>query len=187
MSTAHGDTVSQEPLPAAKTPVGPGAITYVGVLLALIVLILGAACLQTAAAATGLTTSGPWLSRAVGGVQGLRPLSWAVPVAAVLLLLGLWLVIIGLRPRPQSAVAVTARTGVFLRPRDLAQLAHEAADEIDGVTAVHATASRRKVSLTVQSTGGAPVAEAVKQAVTLRLAPLTKRVRVNVRTKQVSL
>lgn len=186
MSTAH-DTVDQQPLPAAKTPVGPGAITFVGVLLALVMVLLGAVGLQTAAAATGLTTSRPWLSRAVDGMQGLKPLGWAVPVAAVLLLVGLWMVITGLRPRPKSAVALNARTGVFLRPRDLARLAHDAADDVDGVTAVHASASRSKVSLTVQSTGGTRVAEAVEQAVTQRLAPLTKRVRVNVRTKQVAL
>lgn len=175
------------PLRAAKEPVGPGGVTYVGMLLALIVLLVGATGLQTAAAAAGLTTSRPWWTRAVEGVQGLRPLSWAVPVAVLLVLVGLWLVVTGLRPRPKTAVALEANTGVFLRPRDLAQLAEDAADDVDGVTAVHATASRGRVSLTVHSTGGPSVAEAVQQAVSQRLSPLKNEVRVAVRTKQVDL
>lgn len=202
MSTAHdGPTTPSDsapargaaptqgagPLQAAKPPTGPGAISYVGPLLALMVILIGALGLQTAAAATGLTTTRAWLTRAIEGAQGLRPLGWAPLVALVLVLVGLWLLVAGLWPRPKTAVALDAETGVFLRPRDLAQLAHDAADDVDGVAAVHAQASRRKVTLTIHSTGGPEVGQAVQAAVTQRLEALQNDIRVSVKTKQVPL
>lgn len=175
------------PLKAAKTPIGPGAVTYLGALLALVVILVGTVGLQTSAAAAGVTTSRSWLSRAIESTHGLRPLGWALPVGVALVLVGLWILRIGLWPRPKTAVALNAKTGVFLRPRDLAQLAQDAADDVDGVAAVHAQATRAKVTLKVHSTGGPPVGEAVEQAVTQRLGALSKDVRVRVNTKQVAL
>lgn len=180
-------TPDRDPLKAAKTPVGPGAVTYLGAFLALVVILAGVMGLQTGAAAAGLTTSRPWLTRAIDGTNGLRPLAWAVPIGVLLVLVGLWLLAAGVWPRPKTAVAVDAQTGVFLRPRDLAQLAQDAADNVDGVAAVHAKASLRRVTLDVQSTGGDGVGEDVRRAVDQRLAPLEKTVQVNVNTKKVAL
>lgn len=181
------DAHTKAPLQPAKTPVGLGAITYVGLLLALGVILLGVVGLQAGAAAAGLMRTRPWLTRAVEGVQGLRPLGWAPLVAVVLLIVGLWLLVIALRPRPKTGVPLDARTGVFLRPKDIASLAQDAADDIDGVTSADASASRGKVRVHVKSTSGTAVADAVQQAVTQRLAPLRNQVRVVVRATQVSL
>ncbi len=179
-------TPAQEPLKAAKTPVGPGAITFVGALLSLLVIVMGAAGLQTAASAAGISTSQPWLTRLLEGSDGLRPLGWMLPVGALLVLVGLWLLVAALRPRPRTAVALKAQTGVFLRPRDMARLAEHAADDLDGVAAVHARSTRNKVTVRVESTGDPGVAEGVRSAVTEQLATLKKAPRVAVQIKEVS-
>lgn len=179
-------TDAQEPLKAAKTPVGPGAITFVGAALSLVVIALGAVGLQTAASAVGITKSQPWLTRVIKGTDGLRPLGWMLPLGIVLVLAGLWLLASALRPRPKTAVALNAQTGVFLRPRDLARLAEHAADDVDGVAAVHARATRGKLTVRVESTGGPGVAEAVKAAVAEQLEAVKKAPRVSVKTKEVT-
>lgn len=175
-----------EALKAAKTPVGPGAITFVGAVLSLLVIAVGTVGLQTAASAAGITKAQPWLTRWLEGADGLRPLGWMLPVGVLLVLAGLWLIVTALRPRPKTAVALNAQTGVFMLPRDVARLAEHAADDVDGVAAVHARSTRSKVTIRVQSTGGPGVADAVKDAVTEQLEALEKTPRVAVKVKEVS-
>lgn len=177
---------TQEPLKAAKTPVGPGAITFVGAVLSLLVITVGALGLQTAAAAAGISKAKPWLTRWLEAANGLRPLGWMVPVGVLLILAGLWLLVTALRPRPKTAVALNAGTGVFIRSRDMARLAEYAADDVDGVAAVHARSTRNKVTVQVQSTGGSGVADAVKNAVTDHLGAVKKAPRVAVKVKEVT-
>lgn len=177
---------SANPPKAAKTPVGPGAITFVGGLLAIAVILIGALGLQTTASAVGITNSKPWLSQLITGSDGLRPLGWMLPVGVLVVLVGLWLLLTALRPRPKTAVPLDAQTGVFIRPRDVASLAEHAADDVDGVAKVRARATRSKVTLTVDSTGGPGVTDAVKAAVTEQLSALKKAPRVSVKTKEVA-
>jgi hypothetical protein len=98
--------------------------------------------------------------------------------------LGLWLVLTALRPRRRTAIALDARTGVFLRPRDVAELARNAARDVDGVTSAKVTAGRRKVAVVARATARDGVEQKITQAVTIRLQALTKapRVRVTVKT-----
>ena len=179
-------THTPEPLKAAKTPVGPGVITFVGAVLSLLVILIGALGLQTAASAAGISKAQPWLTRWLERTDGLRPLGWMLPVGLLLILAGLWLLVTALRPRPKTAVALNAQTGVFMRPRDMARLAEHAADDVDGVAAVHVRSTRSKVILRVQSTGGPGVADAVKDAVTEQLDAVKKAPRVAVTVREIT-
>ncbi|MEO7060746.1 MAG: DUF6286 domain-containing protein [Lapillicoccus sp.] len=174
------------PLERAKTPVGPGTISVVGLLLAVILVGVGAVGVQAALVKAGLLTGKPWLTWALDRPNGLTPAGWMLPAGAVVALVGLWLVLTALRPRPRTAVAVRAATGVFLRPRDLSRLAVAAADEVAGVQDARASATRTKVTLRITSTAGEAdrdqVSDAVTAAVTARLSALEKPVRVTVRT-----
>lgn len=172
---------------AAKTPLGPGAVAFVGGLLALALIALGGIGLQTASSATGLTSADPWLTRIIQSADGLAPRGWILPVAVLAALVGLWLLLTALRPRPKIAVPLKARTGVFVRPRDLSRLAESAADDVDGVSSVRARATRSKVTLQLDTTGGSGVTDAVRAAVTERLEPVQRKFRVAVRTREVSL
>lgn len=101
----------------------------------------------------------------------------------LLVLLGLWLLITALRPRPRTAVALQAETGVFLRPKDLATLARCAAEEVDGVIDVTAKATTSRVRVRVTATRAQAVQEPVRAAVTSRLAALANAPRIDLTVK----
>jgi len=172
-----------KPLSAAKTPVGPGTISALGLLWSALLLGVGVVGVQAALVAAGVLNGTAWLTWVIQQVDGLAPAGWMLPVGVVLVLFGLWLLLTALRPRPRTAVALTAATGVFLKPRDLSRLAVAAADQVDGVQDAKATASRSKVSMQIVSTGGGNVADEVRAAVTERLEALEKPVKVTVRTQ----
>ena len=185
--TPPGRHAGGTPMHAAKTPVGRGSIGAAGVLLALALVGTGVVGVQAALIPTGLLTGKPWLTSAIQGVDGLTPAGWVLGAGIVKALIGLWLAVTALRPRPRTAVAVRATTGVFLRPRDLSRLAVAAADNVDGVQDARASATRRKVTLRITSTAAETslhqVSDAVTAAVTERLSALEKPVRVIVRTR----
>lgn len=172
-----------KPLSAAKTPVGPGIISALGLLWSALLLGVGVVGVQAALVAAGVLNGTAWLTWVIQQVDGLAPAGWMLPVGVVLVLFGLWLLLTALRPRPRTAVALTAATGVFLKPRDLSRLAVAAADQVDGVQDAKASASRSKVSMQIVSTGGGNVADEVRAAVTERLEALEKPVKVTVRTQ----
>lgn len=170
------DSQAQDPpadaLDAAKTPVGPGAISAVGLVLALLLSLSGAVAIRDALVTAGVIHGSPWVEQAGRAVNGLRPAAWMVPVGAALVLLGLWLVVTALRPRPRSATSVTSTTGVFLRPKDVSRLAQSAAEQVDGVLAAKTRVTRRTLHVQVRSTGSPQVPEQVRSAVSERLTPL---------------
>ena len=173
-----------EPLPAAKAPLRRGVITAVGVLLALGLLGLGVVALHDALVPAGVVAGPVWISSAINALDGAEPASWMVPAGLVMVLLGLWALAIALRPRPSTGVALAARTGVYLRPQDVARIARAAADDVDGVTAAKASATRRTVTVlvTVRGAESAQVATDVETTVaeTLRALAAAPQVRVKV-------
>ncbi|WP_328291473.1 DUF6286 domain-containing protein [Kineococcus sp. NBC_00420] len=173
---------------AATQKSGSGAIGVVGPLLAILLLALGVLLLRDALVAAGIFSGKQWASSAVSGLQGFAPVWWLIPVGVVVVLIGVWLVVTALRPRSRKTLPLTSQTGVFLHTRDVARLASGAAADVDGVLGVSSTATRRKVTVSVQATGhgsgGSGLRESVEAAVTERLSALQSppRVAVAVRT-----
>lgn len=193
-ATGHADTDTDAairpvrrsdvtPLPAAKTPVGPGTISGLGLLWALLLMGLGVLGVQAALVYTGALTGTSWLTWALQRLDGLAPAAWMLPAGVAAALVGLWLLVGALRPRPRTAVALAAQTGVFLKPRDLSRLAVAAADDVDGVQDAKASATRSRVTVRIIGTGDAGIAGRVEAAVTERLAGLDKPVKVTVRSQ----
>lgn len=176
------------PLQAPKTPVGPGLITAIGLVLAVLLTAVGVVAVHDALVAAGALGGREWLTRAVGAVDGTTPAAWLVPVGVLLVLLGLWLLMTALRPRPRTAIALDADTGVFLRPRDVAKLARDAAQDVDGVSSAKASARRRAISVSVHATAPDGIDERVTAAVTERLRALATqpKIRVSVTTEGAS-
>ena len=174
-----------QPLPAGKTPVGPGIITAVGLTLAVVVVALGVVGVHDALVAAGAAGGAPWIDSAVQPFDEVTPAVWLVPVSLCLVLLGTWLLLTAVRPRPRTAIALRSQTGVFLRPRDVAKLARNAAQEVDGVTSARVSAGPRKVTVAVQATTTEDVRTKVSQAVATRLGALATAptVRVTVKTE----
>ena len=180
--TPTSDTAA---LPAPKQPVSPGTITAVGVVLALLVVALGVVGLHDALVAADAVDGSSWSAAAVSAVDGTRRGLWLVPAGVLAVLVGLWLLLTALRPRPRTAIALRADTGVVLRPRDVAALARSTAGDVDGVTSATASAQRRRVSVAVVATSDDGVREAVAAAVAARFAALstTPSIRVSVKTE----
>lgn len=169
--------------PAAKTPVGPGRVSLLGMLIALLLLAIAVVLAHDTLVATGTLAPPAWLNRAAGALDGLRAATWVLPASIVVALVGLWLLLVALRPRPRTMVRVQADTGVFLRPHGIERLARHAAGDVDGVTGVHASATRRKVDLRVEALGGDEVAGKVRDAVSESLRALEPQPKVSVKTK----
>jgi hypothetical protein len=171
-------------MPKAKTPVEPGRISLVGVVLAVLVILVGLIGVRDALTSAGVLSGESWLERGIDALDGLEPQWWLVPLGVLLVMLGLWLLLVALRPRPRTAVALTSETGVFMHPRELKKLTKRAADDVDGVTSTRVSATRRVAKVTVTVTGEkGHVAEEVRAAVQDRLAALDPPPRVKVTTR----
>ena len=75
-----------------------------------------------------------------------------IPVGVVLALVGVWWVLAALKPRRRTALALQVRRAVWIRPRDLAHLLAATDGRVPGVTHTSASAKRRRVSVTVDTT-----------------------------------
>ena len=108
------------------------------------------------------------------------PSALVAVVGVVVALLGLWLVVVALGRRVRTRLDVTSSTGTTIGIGDAARLAASAADEVDRVLSARASATRRSVTVTVTTLEGDDVTDAVRAAVTERLAPLVQPLSVKV-------
>jgi hypothetical protein len=190
--TATSDTTTSEntPPPATVTalpPAGAGPVAapaagYVGTLIALLALALGVVALRDGAVSAGWLDGRPFLTSAIGWVDGLGFDWWMIPVGIVLTVVGAWSVLAALRPRRRTAVAVTARSSVWIGPADLARLASRAAEAVPGVIDARSSATLKKITVTARTTTDTPelkaaVTDAVRQAAAITSAPPTVRTR----------
>lgn len=182
-SSTPGGPEEWAPMPAASLPTRSGAVGIVGPILAVLLIAAGVALLRDALVGYGLIPGQLWVPAGLRAVDGVAPGTAFLVGGIVAALLGLWLIYIALRRRVRSRATLRSRTGVYLGAGDVARLASAAAGEVGGVMAASSTATRRAVTTTVRTTGGAGVDQAVLDAVHERLDVLdpVPRVRVLVR------
>lgn len=189
-TSPHAAQPTSSPLRPAKQRTGAGPIGWVGPLLAVLLTLLGLVLLRDGIFAPAGATGWPggqqsWLTTATTAVDGLTRATWTVAVGAVLALLGLYLLGVALRRRTRKTLALFGASGAYLLPVDVARRASSAADDVDGVLNASATATRRRVTVQVTSTGGkgtASVREKVTAAVTESLSGLASPPAVRVKT-----
>ncbi|MFI5493627.1 DUF6286 domain-containing protein [Actinoplanes sp. NPDC051859] len=150
--------------------------------MAILVAAAGFVLLHDALAAASLV-SGSWLAPALAFIDGITPLWWMVPLGAVVIVLGGFLLVAGVRPRSRRSLPVVSRTGIHLHTRDVARLAGSAARDVDGVLSAAASASRRTVTVTARATAAAGIVDAVTRAVDERLHALQAPPRVKVKVR----
>jgi hypothetical protein len=80
----------------------------------------------------------------------------------------------------RTRLPVASAAGTTIGIGDAARLAASAADDVDAVLSARASASRRSVTVTVTALEGDDVTDAVRAAVTERLAPLAQPLSVRV-------
>lgn len=157
--------------PDVPQPRALPAAGWLGPVLALALVALGVVAGQDSLARwklAGLRSS--WLGSAFSSLDGLRAATWSVPVGVVLVLLGLALLLVALKPRRRTHVSVEGDADLWISPEALAAMARDAADGVPGIGRVTVNASRSAVRVRVASDRPDEVAGSVEEAVKSRLA-----------------
>jgi hypothetical protein len=157
---------------------------YAGTVVALLMLGAGVMALRDSAVSAGWLDGRPFTTTFIGWLDGLTFTWWMIPVGLLAVVVGAWCIYAALRPRRRTAVAVAARSSVWMAPADLARVATRAAETVPGVLDAHASATLRKITITAHTTAGsgAPqiksaVADAVLSAASIVRTPPKIRVR----------
>lgn len=184
MTTTQERATAVAPAPG-RPPVAAPAAGYVGALIALLMLAIGAVALRDAAVHFGWLRGTAWTDTAVSGLDGLAYQPWMLFAGIVAIVIGLWCVSAALRPRRRTALAAPAKTSVWIGKADLARLASAAATSVPGVLDSRASASLRTVKVTADVTGSDPAMKAaITTAVTETIGGFTKTTpRIKVRTR----
>lgn len=165
---------------AAPVPKRPAAIGWVGMGLALLLTVLGVLALFDGAVRAGWAEAEPVLTPFLTGPAVVTPQPGAAVVAVLVGLIGLWLVITALRPGHRAGIRLGGGAGIWMGHRDLEHLAASTAERCDGVLSARARASRKRVTVHVETTTP-QVQEAAASAVRERLAALSAP-KIDVRT-----
>ncbi|MDX3005138.1 DUF6286 domain-containing protein [Kribbella solani] len=173
---------------AAKPPVARPAAGVLGVLGALAVIALGltgiAETLRSAGLLRGQVIPATWYGRTLA----LHQSSWLPAAAITAIVLGALVLTITLKPCRRTHLAVhtsstpsDASAMLWIRARDVARLAADAANRVDSVTGVSVTAKRRTLRATVTTFGDSErVTGEVRAAVDDRLAAVTPSPRLRI-------
>lgn len=100
----------------------------------------------------------PWIDTLIDRIDGLR-FAWSmIPAGIAALALGMILVIVALRPRRRTALAVEAASSVWMSPWELAAVATYAANAVPGVFGARTSATRRALTITARVADSATTA-----------------------------
>ncbi|TCC32155.1 DUF6286 domain-containing Asp23/Gls24 family envelope stress response protein [Kribbella sindirgiensis] len=181
LDRSPGQAVDTPPS-AAKAPAAAPAVAYVGVVVALALIGLGAVgtaeMLRSVGLLDGEVIPGSWFGRSVV----LRPESWMRPVGIATVAIGLMLLALAVKPRRRTHLAVQGPdTIVWLRTADTARLAADGAGRVDSVTATSVVAKRKRLRARVTTFGDPDrVTDDVSAAIDGRLAGIDPRPRVRI-------
>lgn len=180
----QGTATPGAPLPSVPEPTAGPPSTLPAMLVAVVLLGLGAVlvndALVTLGWVSGTAVSRPVLEALATGVDR----SVVVVVAGVVLgLLGLWLLRRALARAPRTEVSLGEGTHAWVAPADLTRVATLVASDVDGVVSARARGGRRAVAVRVTAVDAAAptVQGVVRGAVEEALAGLDPAPRVSVR------
>ncbi|MEH3143121.1 MAG: DUF6286 domain-containing protein [Mycobacterium kyogaense] len=170
---------------AAPVPLAAAGASKVAVVLAILLAALGVVAVRDAVVGLGWASGSTWLPVAADAIDGFTPAGWLTIAGVVAVLIGLLLIVLALKPRRRTAVAVTARTPMYLTVDGIAALAGAAARDIPGVVDARATSSRRRVVVRCRVTrdDGGAMRGSITDAVTRSVGALQSPPRVVVRTR----
>lgn len=181
---ASADAAESTP-PAAKPPAAKPAVSVVGVVAALVLICLGGAGIAEMLRATGLLRGEVIPASWYGRTVELAPAGWMRPAGIAAVLVGVLLLILTLKPRKRTHLAVRPDDNlVWIRLGDVARLAADGAGRVDSVTSATVAGKRRRLRATV-TTFGDPVRvrQEVGAVIADRLGSVTPlpRIRVDLR------
>lgn len=177
-NTSENPTTRKKPK-APKPPRAAPAAVFGALVVAVILLTLGAALGQFALVESGAMSGRSAVERLVTAVDGSTVAGWGLVAGIVMALLGLWLVFVALKPRRRTHEQVSAGADTWVTPRALAAMADDAAQDVPGVLDSSSSVHRRsglRVRVSLESDlSPEPVCAQVRDQVTARVAELTSR------------
>ena len=176
-------------LSEAKKPVATAAATWPGIILALLALGAAVLAVQNAITHAGWVGAPSWAGTIASTVDGFSAQWWMIIPGAIAVLVGLWLLVLAVKPRRRTSVRGTGAAPLFVRPVDLARWSSDTARGIPLVIEATSVATRKRVTVRVSTaeTARDSIRDQVANAVEERLAPLGTpvSVAVKVRTERV--
>jgi hypothetical protein len=169
-----------QPFTPAVTATRAARVAWWSIALALLVICLGVLLVREALVAAGKVHGSAWLAPLIDRLDGLGPSTLLSIVGGVVALLGLWLIVLGLGRRVQTRLALSSSPSMTIGIADAARLAKSAAEDVDVVLSAKASATRRRVKVSVSTYEGDEVIPAIQAAVTARLEPLAQPLAVKV-------
>lgn len=162
---------------APPVPRGPARAGIIGLVLAVLLVALGVLLVHEGLALLGWVESGPVLDRLLARERVVEPGGVTTVVAAVVALVGLWLLLSAFRRGRHRGVELGTTAAVWMAHRDLDRLVTGTAEEVDGVLDARASVGRRRAVVHVETTTP-EVRDEVATAVERRLSALDARPRV---------
>lgn len=178
-------STTPEAMPPAKAPVGTGSAPLIAQLIGLALIGVGVVAVQNVLAVQGAVSGSPWLSAVADAADGLEGRSAAVlTVGVVAVVLGVLLLPVVFRPRPRTGLALTSATGVHVGPKDVSRVVKSAVVDVDSLSAVSVTSTRRRVRVRATTVAtkdrATEVRDAVRTVVEPALAALEKPPRLSI-------
>jgi len=189
---AATSTTEQRPV---RRPLGALPAVVPGIILSVVAIGLGVVAVHDALVLWSrsgrwdpLDLTGPtWVGASVDWVGEQTPKLWMSFAACGIVLVGLWLVILAVKPRRIRGAQIASLTGMWIEDSGVSRLAAAAAQQVAGVDNVRASASRRSVSLKVRAARSADsqaLATEVRDAVSHQLRPLARTPKISVSVTQ---
>jgi hypothetical protein len=169
-------------LPAAPPRLAAGKSGALAVVLAILTALTGAVLIHEALVAAGVVGGTSVIAQLTSFLDAQRPSPTAVLTGLLMLLVGLVLLWLALRPRRRIGLALRGPIGAYLDPRSLDSLVQSRALSVPGVIAASTHGNAKRLRLEVSSTAG-DVDGAVREAVLIDLDALARppSLRVDVR------
>lgn len=136
---------------ATTPPKARATSTAIGILAALLVLALGVVGLQEWLSGIGWVDEDGWVSRVIATLDEQRPEAWMIVVAVPAALIGVWLVLVALKPRSRTHLPAPGGLDLWATPAALAAIAQNAADRQPGVVSAIARPGRRRIDVEVRT------------------------------------
>ncbi|NMO02079.1 hypothetical protein HH308_12740 [Gordonia sp. TBRC 11910] len=166
-----------------RAPAANPSAILAGALIGLGLLGVAAIALRDLTVRAGWVTGSEWLRTVPRWTDRLTWQAWMWPAAIGLIVVGLAMVWLSIRPRRKEYDAVPAAAGLWTRPADIARRCSSVARTQPGVATASTVVGRRKVRVTVGSGGPVDVI-AVERAVKAELAQAGTQQRVSVRVRR---
>lgn len=156
---ASSPTIETHPTIAEKTtdtgegkvypPASNPAAVVIGVILGVAFLGLAAVAIRDLLIHVGWVDSDEWSVAAADRVADMSWATWMWPAAVALIVVGLWLVWLAIRPRRTTHLSVDGFEVLWTRRGDIARRCSAAVSAVPGVEHATTVVGRRKVKLTV--------------------------------------